>query len=158
MRRWVRERGHTLRDVRMVELEVEVTVGNMTVRGRIDVIKEIVTGETMIGETKTSEDALPDDILRLQQYTYHLGLTNLDGNGADLLETEYLTADGAGTRRLEQVDHAETEATKRKLAQAARSIERRDLPRLPMFCSTCEKCDHRDICPTKALDNPAVSS
>lgn len=42
-----------------------------------------------------------------------------------LLETEYLTA------------------------EAARSIERRDLPRLPMFCSTCEQCDHVDVCPTR---------
>ena len=153
MRRWVRERGHTLKDVRMVEMEVEVTIGNMTVKGRIDVLKVIITGEAMIGETKTAEDALPNDTLRFQQYTYHLGLTAWDGHGADLLETEYPTAEGAGMRRLEQVDAEETEATKRKLLQAARSIERHDLPRLPMWCSTCEKCDHRDICPTKALKN-----
>ena len=149
MRRWMRERGHTLMDVRMVEKEVEVTVGNMTVRGRIDVIKVITTGETLIGETKTAEDALSEDTLRFQQYTYHLGLAALEGTGADLLETEYLTADGAGMRRLEQVDNAMADATKHKLAQAAHSIERRDLPRLPMWCTTCERCDHPDLCPTR---------
>lgn len=66
-----------------------------------------------------------------------------------LLETEYLTGDGAGMHHLEQVDAAETAVTERKLLQAARSIERRDLPRLPMFCTTCEKCDHVDVCPTR---------
>lgn len=68
---------------------------------------------------------------------------------ASLLETEYLSADEAGLRRLEQVGLAETEATERNLAQAAQSIEHRDLPRLPMWCSTCERCDHPDLCPTR---------
>jgi len=68
-----------------------------------------------------------------------------------------MTEDGSGLYHREQVDVAETEATERKLLQAARSIERRDLPRLPMWCKTCERCDHADLCATRHANNVEAS-
>ncbi len=142
----------------MVEQEVEISVGNLTVKGRIDVIKELATGEVCLGDQKTDADAQSLDTSRFQLYAYNLGYRSLVGSSADLIEVETMTPDDSGTHHREQVDVAETEATQRKLLQASQSIERRDLPRLPMFCGTCEKCDHNDICPTRHLNNPRVSS
>ena len=149
MRRWLRVRGHTLQQVVMVEQEVEIAVGNLTVKGRIDVIKELATGEVCLGDQKTDADAQALDTSRFQLYAYNLGYRALVGASADLIEVETMTPDESGSHHREQVDLPETEATERKLAQAARAIERRDLPPLPMFCTTCEKCDHRDLCPTR---------
>ena len=157
MRRWLRVRGHTLRQVVMVEQEVEIGVGNLTVKGRIDVIKELSTGEVCLGDQKTDADAQALDTSRFQLYAYNLGYRNLVGASADLIEVETMTPDASGMHHREQVDADETEATERRLAQAARSIERRDLPPLPMWCSTCERCDHRDLCPTKHQNSQRMS-
>lgn len=149
MRRWLRVRGHTLQQVVMVEQEVEIAIGNLTVKGRIDVIKELATGEVCLGDQKTDADAQALDTSRFQLYAYNLGYKALIGSSADLIEVETMTPDTSGMHHREQVDITATEATERILAQAAHSIERRDLPRLPMWCTTCERCDHPDLCPTR---------
>ena len=147
-----------MRQVVMVEQEVEIAVGNLTVKGRIDVIKELATGEVCLGDQKTDADAQTLDTSRFQLYAYNLGYRNLVGSSADLIEVETMTPDVSGAYHREQVDVAEMESTERKLAQAARSIERRDLPPLPMWCSTCDSCDHNDICPTRHLNDPRVAA
>lgn len=85
MRRWMCVRGHTLHQVVMVEKEVEVVVGPMTVKCRIDVVRELPMQEVIIEDQKTDTDAHALEPNRFQLYTYNIGYGSLVESSANLV-------------------------------------------------------------------------
>jgi DNA helicase-2/ATP-dependent DNA helicase PcrA len=66
-------------------VEIQV-VPEITVNGRIDLIKRLDTGEVSIVDFKSSERAQAEDVTRAQLHTYAIGYRQLTGKDADLVE------------------------------------------------------------------------
>ncbi len=143
VRRYIQQHGSSLIGALHAEQPVDIRVGDVTATGRINLIKNIKTGELSICDFKTSENA-PDEIHRLQLHSYAIGYRDWSGATADLIEVHHLGENGTHVReQISEDDLSKTEAT---IKSAAENIRANRFVRLPVMNQTCEQCDHRKLC------------
>ena len=127
-----------------VEKNIELKLGEgIVVNGRIDLIRRLDTGDTVIVDFKSSQRAQAEEITRQQLQVYALGYDQLTGTRASLIEIHNL--DHGGVNR-EIVNQELIHQTINQVADAGRAIRANQMPRLIRWCNTCEKCDLTGIC------------
>ena len=146
MEHYVRRFGQAISQVEMAEKPVEISGDGITVEGRVDYLRRLDTGERSIVEQKTAEDAEVYHSTRVQLLLGALGIQALTGRAPDLMETHQMQEGGSHSR--EVVDAGMLAEAEEMAFAAGRAIRDGRLPRLPMFCGTCAKCDHRGQCAT----------
>jgi len=125
------------------EKQVEISLGDgISVKGRIDLVRRIDTGETTIVDLKSNDRAQPEEVTETQLHIYALGYRELTGRNADLVEI-YDLDNRKGKPRSVDVDFIEH--VKLKVRLAAVSLREGNLP--PAFHPTkCGTCDYHGIC------------
>ncbi|MFD7885290.1 ATP-dependent helicase [Streptomyces bauhiniae] len=143
--RYLRDNGARLELTEHSEqpIEVHVTSG-VTVKGRIDLIRRLDTGEVSIVDFKSTERAQAEDVTRDQLHIYVVGYEELSGTRADLVEVLNLD-EGSGSKREEVSDDLLSHITG-KVAAAGNALRINDLPRKSTWCDTCSTCDFAAVC------------
>jgi len=145
VRRYLREKGATLRQTMFSEQPVEIhPAPGVTVTGRVDLIKRLDTEEVSVVDFKSSERAQAEDVSLAQLHLYALGYRELTGADADLVEVHNLDEEGSSLR--EEVDTGLLNDLTRRVTEVGRSLRDNDLRRLPRWCATCTSCDFAGIC------------
>jgi DNA helicase-2/ATP-dependent DNA helicase PcrA len=148
LRRYLRQHGDKLRQLEHVEKTIELKLADgIVVNGRIDLIRRTDTGRTSIVDFKSSQRAQTEEVTRQQLQVYAVGYEQLTGRSADLIEVHNL--DGGGVHR-EQVNQQLIETTVDRIVDAGRKLRDNELPRLPVWCNTCDQCDFAGICRRRA--------
>lgn len=131
-----------LDDVEYVEMDVEIKFSDeILVLGRIDLVRKIDTGEIIIIDFKTSEDAQEEEISQDQLHLYALGYKYLTGKLADFIEIYNLDT-GVEDRRAIELDLLID--LKNRVIEAGRNIRKGTAMG---FTNNCATCDFRGICP-----------
>ncbi|WP_229353849.1 ATP-dependent DNA helicase [Streptomyces sp. UNOB3_S3] len=143
--RYLRDNGARLALTEHSEqpIEVHVTSG-VTVKGRIDLIRRLDTGEVSIVDFKSTERAQAEDVTRDQLHIYVVGYEELSGTRADLVEVLNLD-EGSGSKREEVSDDLLSHISG-KVAAAGNALRINDLPRKSAWCETCSTCDFAAVC------------
>jgi DNA helicase-2/ATP-dependent DNA helicase PcrA len=128
------------------QIQVHVAPG-ITVDGRIDLIRRLDTDELAIVDFKSSDRAQEEDVTRDQLHVYAVGYEELTGEDADLLEVLNLDEEGKSTR--EEVEVSLLTAVRKRIAGAGDALRSNNLPRLDLWCSTCDRCDLVALCRDK---------
>lgn len=145
IRRYLEVYGSTLKQTLHSEQQVEIqVVPGITVNGRIDLIKQLDTGDVAIVDFKSSERAQAEDVTSTQLHTYAMGYRQLTGEDASLVEVLNLDPGGRSVR--EVVDDAMLKRTEQEIRRAGGAIRENRLTRLPTWCNTCAGCDLAGIC------------
>jgi len=130
-----------LKDVEYVEMDVEIKFSDeILVLGRIDLVRKIDTGEIIIIDFKTSEDAQEEEISQDQLQLYALGYHHLTGRMPDFLEICNLDS-GDEVRRTVRCDLLVD--LEKRIIEAGRNIREG----IMCFTDNCTKCDYKGICP-----------
>lgn len=80
------------------EKQIEVAIApGVTINGRIDLIKSLVTGETAIVDFKSTEDSQAESVTKDQLSIYALGYEELTGSAADRIQILNLDDHGKST-------------------------------------------------------------
>lgn len=135
------------------QIEVHVTPG-VTVAGRIDLIRRLDTDELSIVDFKSSERAQAEEVTRDQLHVYVLGYEELSGERADLIEVLNLDPGARSDRQV--VQPALIEDVRDRISSAGEALRMGELPPHTNWCSACDRCDVRALCPTGALKQPTV--
>lgn len=148
LRRYLRRHSDNLRQLEHVEKTIELKLADgIVVSGRIDLIRRTDTGQTSIVDFKSNQRAQTEDITRAQLQVYAVGYEQLTGRSADLIEVHNL--DGGGVHR-EQVDRQLITQTVGQIVDAGHKLRDNELPRLPVWCNTCDGCDFAGVCRSRA--------
>ncbi|MDN5856165.1 MAG: PD-(D/E)XK nuclease family protein, partial [Actinomycetia bacterium] len=125
------------------QIQVHVAPG-VTVDGRIDLIRRLDTDELSIVDFKSTERSQAEDVTRDQLHVYAVGYQELTGEDADLIEV--LNLDEAGKNTREEVEDNLLRNVRNRIHDAGASIRDNDLPRLPLWGDSCERCDLAALC------------
>lgn len=155
LQRYVANYGDTLQHVIHTEENIEMSLpGGVLVHGRVDLIKRTDTNETMIVDFKSTQRAQAEEITRLQLHVYALGYEQRYGQRADLIEVHNL--DQGGSIR-ELVDISLITNTVTAVSTAGANIRDNQLPRLQIWCTTCDTCDFSAVCRSNKVVPPSVA-
>ena len=116
---------------------------DILVLGRIDLVRKNDTGEIVIVDLKTNEDAQEEEISQDQLLLYALGYKYTTGKMADFIEIINLDS-GVEDRRAIQLDLLID--LEKRVIEAGRNIRKGTVG----FTDNCSKCDFRGICPKPA--------
>ncbi len=143
--RYLDRNDEVLDQVVHAEKQVEIHVEpEITVNGRIDLIKRMDTGEVSIVDFKSSQRPIDEEVTPEQLHTYAIGYRALAGEDADLVEILNLDERGQTVREL--VDEEMLSATAKRIRGAGSAIRDNEFERLEHWCGTCEQCDLAGIC------------
>lgn len=125
------------------EKQIEINLGGgVVVKGRIDLVRRIDTGETTIVDLKSSERAQAEDVTEAQLHVYALGYQELTGRRPDYVEVYELDE---RKRRPRSVDDDFIADVKVKVRGAADALRRNNLPPVPAP-KKCAACDYLGMC------------
>lgn len=145
IRRYLETYGPTLTQTLHSEQQVEIqVVPGITVNGRIDLIKELDSGDVAIVDFKSSERAQAEDVTSAQLHTYAIGYQQLTGENAALVEVLNLDPGGRSVR--EVVNEGMLQSTEQEIRKAGNAIRENRLTRLASWCDACAGCDLVGIC------------
>ena len=131
-----------------VEQVVELDLGDgIIVNGRIDLIRNLESGETAIVDFKSNERAQEEDVSRVQLHIYTVGYRALTGESADLIEVHELEKGRVLVR--EEVSRDLEERTVGEIREAAAALRANHLPKLVAWGKPCATCDFQGICREK---------
>jgi DNA helicase II / ATP-dependent DNA helicase PcrA len=144
MSNYLRRNRHHLDKLEHVEKIIELKLSDgIVVNGRIDLIRRLDTGDTVVVDFKSSQRAQAEEITRQQLQVYALGYEQLTGTRASLIEIHNL--DDGGVNR-EVINQELIRNTVNQVQDAGRAIRDNRMPRLARWCGVCEKCDLAGIC------------
>jgi len=86
------------------------------------------------------------EVTRVHLGLQSLGFQSLTGKANDLIEVQQMNANGSHHR--EMVNAGMLAVAERQASAAGEAIRTGRLPRLPMVCRTCSKCDPKGVCRT----------
>jgi hypothetical protein len=104
---------------------------------------------------KSSDRVQAEDITRDQLHVYALGYQELTGENADLVEV--LNLDDKSASKREVVNKKLLVDIRAKIQDAGSDLRANQLPRLPSWCTTCERCDMVSLCRNRAANGPSVA-
>jgi DNA helicase-2/ATP-dependent DNA helicase PcrA len=128
------------------QIQVHVALG-ITVDGRIDLIRRLDTDELAIVDFKSSDRAQQEDVTRAQLHVYAVGYEELTGEDADLIEVLNLDEEGKSTR--EEIEASLLSDVRLQIAEAGDALRSNNLPRLDLWCASCDRCDLAALCRDK---------
>jgi len=130
-----------LKYVEYVEMDVDIKFSDeILVLGRIDLVRKNDTGEIVIVDFKTQEDAQEEEISQDQLLLYALGYNYTTGKLADFIEIYNLDSGVEDKRAIELDLLIDLE---KRVIEAGRNIRKGTAG----FTDNCGKCDFRGICP-----------
>jgi DNA helicase-2/ATP-dependent DNA helicase PcrA len=143
--RYVTENRPNLTHLQHVEQDIELDLGDgVVVNGRIDLIRNLQSGETAIVDFKSNDRAQAEDVTRMQLHLYTVGYRALTGQSADLIEVHELEEGRIIVR--EEIDAQLEEQTLGEIIGAALALRLNRLPRVSHWGSACNACDFSGIC------------
>jgi DNA helicase-2/ATP-dependent DNA helicase PcrA len=146
--RYLRDNRPNLARLEHAEQVIELDLGDgIIVNGRIDLIRNLDTGETAIVDFKSNERAQDEDVTRMQLHVYTLGYKELTGRAADLVEVHELEKGRVVVR--EEVNSSLEEETVVEIRRAGAALRQNLLPRLAEWTEVCSQCDFHGICRDK---------
>ena len=129
------------------EKTIEIALGDgVTVKGRIDLVKRLDTGEVTIVDLKSTERAQAEEVTELQLHIYALGYQKLTGRDADYVEIYELDEQKPKSRPVDEEFIADV---KQQVNNAARALHQNTLEPQPRTRS-CNACDYRNLCSASA--------
>ena len=150
--RYLAENRALLPRTRYSEQQVQVHVApGITVDGRIDLIRRLDTNETSIVDFKSSARTQPEDITRDQLHVYAVGYEELTGERADLVEV--LNLEKSSHSQREVVNDELLSGIRAKIRDAGDDLRENHLPRLRLWCETCDRCDLAGLCRNRPTQN-----
>jgi len=153
--RYMRDHGSDLANTMHSEKPIQVHLGDgIVVDGRIDLIRRLDTDEVSIVDFKSTERAQQEDVTRDQLHVYALGYEELSGERADLVEVLNLDEKAKSVR--EEVDAALISSVRTRITEAGSALRTNDLKPHPSWCSACDSCDFRAMCPTGRQGTPGM--
>jgi DNA helicase II / ATP-dependent DNA helicase PcrA len=143
--KYYEENRPNLDHLQHVEQVVELDLGDgVIVNGRIDLIRNLESGETAIVDFKSNERAQEEDVTRVQLHIYTIGYRALTGESADLIEVHELEKGRVLVR--EEVSQALEDSTVAEIRAAAAALRANHLPKLAAWSKPCATCDFSGIC------------
>lgn len=143
--RYLRDNATSLSNTVHSEKQIQVNISpDVTVVGRIDLIRRLDTGQTSIVDFKSTERAQAADVSRDQLHVYALGYEELTGDSADLIEVLNLDQGQRSTREL--IDRPLLNDVRTRIGQAGTALCRNDFPKLARWGRSCERCDLAALC------------
>ena len=140
---YLKDNADELPNIEFVEQDVEVHLDDgVSIKGRIDLVRRIDTGETTIVDLKSNERSQSEEVTERQLHTYALGYQELTGNRPDFVEIYELEERKAKPRSVDQ--HFIDDVVGRT-QRAARSLRNRKLPAQP-GPRKCGGCDFVGLC------------
>ena len=136
--------GANLHNLKYAERVIELDLGkNISVTGRIDLIRRADTGEVVIVDFKSGDDTQPKEMTQFQLQVYAAGYEKAEGSKADLLEIHNLDV---GHIHREPVDGSAVDVALARIVDAGEAMRRSELPRHLKWNPACGKCDMVGIC------------
>jgi len=144
--RYFDRHGNEIANTEYSEKQIQVHVApGVTVKGRIDLIRRLDTGEVAIVDFKSSERAQPEDVTRDQLHVYAVGYQELTGQSANLIEV--LNLDDRGETTRESIDDPLLAAVRDKVRDAGEKLRTNNLSRLAQWHEhKCGSCDLVGLC------------
>lgn len=140
---YLKDNADDLPNVEFAEQDVEVHLaGGVSIKGRIDLVRRIDTGETTIVDLKSNERSQGEEVTEQQLHTYALGYQELTGERPDFVEIYELEERKAKPRTVDQ-EFIEDVVSQAK--GAAQSLRNRKLPAKP-GARKCGSCDFVGLC------------
>ena len=147
VKKYLATHGANLHNLRHAERVIELDLGkNISVTGRIDLIRRADTGDTIIVDFKSGEDTQPKEMSQLQLQVYAAGFEKAAGEKADLLEIHNLEV---GHIHREPVDGTLIASALTRIVDAGEAMRRSVLPKHSKWMPACSQCDMAGICRTK---------
>ena len=140
---YLEDNADELPNIEFAEQDVEVHLdGGVSIKGRIDLVRRIDTGETTIVDLKSNERSQGEEVTEQQLHTYALGYQELTGDRPDFVEIYELEERKAKPRAVDQefIEDVVTQAQR-----AAQSLRNRKLPAKP-GTRKCGGCDFVGLC------------
>jgi DNA helicase-2/ATP-dependent DNA helicase PcrA len=136
--------GANLHNLEHAERIIELDLGkNISVTGRIDLIRRADTGDTIIVDFKSGEDTQPKEMSQLQLQVYAAGYEKTVGTKADLLEIHNLEV---GHIHREPVNGTSVGVALAKIVHAGDAMRKSILPKHAKWMPVCAQCDMAGIC------------
>ena len=134
--------------IEFAEKAVEVYLdGGVSIKGRIDLVRRLDTGETTIVDLKSNERSQEEEVSEHQLHTYALGYKELTDSDADYVGI-YELHERRQSRR--PVDEEFIEDVKRRTGEAAEGLRQMRLSARPSR-TRCENCDFSVLCSKSAV-------
>jgi DNA helicase-2/ATP-dependent DNA helicase PcrA len=144
VKKYLATHGANLHNLQHAERVIELDLGkNISVAGRIDLIRRADTGDTIIVDFKSGEDTQPKEMSQLQLQVYAAGYEKAVGKKADLLEIHNLEV---GHIHREAVDGTSVGAALTKIIDAGDAMRKSILPKHSNWMPACTQCDMAGIC------------
>ncbi len=125
------------------EKQIEISLGDgVTVKGRIDLVRRVDTGETTIVDLKSTDRAQAEEVTEAQLHVYALGYQELTGRRPDYVEVYELDDRKRKPRSVDDDFIADVKRRTREAAEALRSGILRPAPAV----KKCTVCDYRGMC------------
>ena len=140
---YIRDNREDFDKIEFSEKGIEINLGDgVTVKGRIDLVRRLDTGETTIVDLKSNDRAQAENVTETQLHIYALGYRELTGRDADFVEIYDL--DGR-KRKPRSVDEDFIADVKTDVRRAAEALRRGRLDRKPGV-KRCATCDYQRLC------------
>lgn len=135
--------GGTFREDRVLGKQIEISLDDgVTVKGRIDLVRRVDTGETTIVDLKSTDRAQSEDVIEAQLHVYALGYQDLTGRRPDYVEVYELDERRRKPRCVDDDFIADVRIRTRAAADALRTGR---LPAVPK-AKKCTACDYCGMC------------
>ncbi|HEY4217011.1 MAG TPA: ATP-dependent DNA helicase [Gemmatimonadaceae bacterium] len=140
---YLRDNSALLPQLEFAEKTIDIHLdNNVSVVGRIDLVRRRDTGETTIVDLKSTQRAQTEELTEQQLHVYALGYEELTGRRADFVEIYNLDE---RKRKPRAVDEEFIEDVKRDVRNAAASLRAGDLSPKPEP-KKCQACDYCRMC------------
>lgn len=147
IRNYIRDNEETFDQIEFAEKAVEVYLeGGVSVKGRIDLVRQLDTDEIKIVDLKSSERSQDEEVSEHQLHTYALGYEELTGKAADYVEIYELRERRPQKR---PVDDEFIEDVKARTTAAADALREMRLDPTPSP-TRCRNCDFSRLCSASA--------
>jgi DNA helicase-2/ATP-dependent DNA helicase PcrA len=151
LRDYLKDNAKLFDKIEFSEKQVEISLGGVSVVGRIDLVRRIDTGETTIVDLKSSDRAQAEDVTETQLHVYALGYQELTGRRPDYVEIYELDE---RKRKPRSVDDDFVKDVKARTLGAATALRTGALPAAP-GAKKCGRCDYRGMCTAGGTAAPA---
>ena len=140
---YINDNADNFQFIEFSEQPVEINLEEgVTVKGRIDLVRRIDTGETTIVDLKSNERSQQEDLTEAQLHTYALGYRELTGRDADQVEVYQLDERKAISRA---IDEDIIEEIVQDTLKAASNLRNKRFDPDPTT-HKCMRCDFRALC------------
>ena len=140
---YIRDKADIFPHVEFSEKSIEIELGDgVSIKGRIDLVTRLDTGETAIVDLKSNERSQAEEVTELQLHTYALGYRDLTGRDADSVQIYELEERRPKSRPVDSDFIADVQQKTREAAAALR--ERRLIPSPSQ--RKCRACDFKTLC------------